>query len=485
MEEYSNFKILAVCADVFIHGGRMITKNAPKNKDQSKNWNRINPDTAGIDIGSKSHFVAIPADRDPQHVREFQTFTNSLIDLVNWLKEKKIKSVAMESTGVYWIPVYDLLEQHGFEVLLVNARHIKNVPGRKTDVQDCQWIQQLHSYGLLSGSFRPKDLILKMRVYMRHRAMLIEYGASHIQHMQKALSLMNLQLHNVISDITGSTGMNIIRDIIRGERDPVKLAAHRDGRCKNPETVIRESLIGNYSEEHIFCLRQSVALYDFYAEEIEKCDVEIQKLVEKIESMPQGKKATVKEQPLDKQQSKKTALKRDPHKHGFKFNMAQEMQRVTGVNLTAIPGLNVQTIAVIISEVGVDMNKWKTSKHFAAWLGLCPRNKISGGKILSSKTCPSANKAAAALRKSANSLYKADCALGGFFRRMRSRLGAPKAITATAHKLAVILYNMLKNGLEFIETGAKYYEEQYRTKCVKNLRRRANELGFEITPVAV
>lgn len=461
----------------------MITKNVPKNKDQSKNLTCINPDTAGIDIGSKSHFVAIPRDKDQQYVREFQTFTNDLINLVNWLKEKNIKSVAMESTGVYWIPVYDLLEQHGFEVLLVNARHIKNVPGRKTDVQDCQWIQQLHSYGLLSGSFRPKDLILKMRVYMRQRATLIEYGASHIQHMQKALCLMNLQLHNVISDITGATGMNIIRDIVNGERDPVKLANHRDGRCKNSEEIIQESLIGNYTEEHVFCLKQSLALYDFYAAEIGKCDAEIKQLIEKMESIAQNQKEVAKEKPLDHQQSKKPAPKRDPHKHGFKFDMAKEMQRITGVDLTAVPGLNVQTIAVVISEIGTDMSKWKTSKHFASWLGLCPRNKISGGKILSSKTCPSANKAAAALRKSANSLYRADCALGGFFRRMRSRLGAPKAITATAHKLAVILYNMLKDGLEFIETGAKYYEEQYRHKCVKNLHRRANELGFAIIPL--
>jgi len=412
----------------------MLAKNMHKEKKQSK-IKCIHPDTAGIDIGSKSHFVAIPEGRDPQHVREFPTFTNSLIDLVNWLKKHGIKSVAMESTGVYWIPIYDLLEQHGFEVLLVNARHIKNVPGRKTDVQDCQWIQQLHSYGLLSGSFRPKDLMLTMRTYMRQRATLIEYSASHIQHMQKALSLMNLQLHNVISDITGITGMSIIRDIIAGERDPVKLARHRDGRCKNSEKIIQESLIGNYTDEHIFCLKQSLALYDFYAEEIAKCDVEIKRVIEKMESMTtSGKKAA---KSLNNPQP---APKKDRKKHAFHFNMSEQLKRITGVDLTAIPGLNVQTIAVVISEIGVDMSKWRTSKHFAAWLGLCPRNKISGGKILKSRTCPSANRAAAALRKSANSLYKADCALGGFFRRMRSRLGAPKAITATAHKLAVILY---------------------------------------------
>ena len=462
----------------------METRNRLHKNHETEKLNCINPDTAGIDIGAKAHLVAIPEGRDEKHVREFPAFTSSILELVEWLKAMRIKSVAMESTGVYWIPLYELLEDHGFEVLLVNARHIKNVPGRKSDVQDCQWIQQLHSYGLLRGSFRPKELMLTMRTLMRQRATLIECNSSNILRMQKALSLMNIQIHNVLSDITGVTGMKIIRDILRGERDPVKLAAHRDGRCKNPEDVIRESLVGTYRAEHIFCLRQSVALYDAYLIEIEKCDIEIQKLLTEMESRdkPKRRKTLVKEDSSEQGCSKK-AVKKDRLKHKFNFDMTAELQRIIGLDLTLIPGMNVQTIAVLLSEIGLDMGKWKSSKHFASWLGLCPRNRISGGKVLSSRTCPNANKAAAALRKCANSLYRANCALGAFFRRMRSRLGAPKAITATAHKLAVTLYNMLSKGVEFIESGVEYYEERYRNRCIKNLKQKAKELGFEISPL--
>lgn len=431
----------------------------------------INVNAAGIDIGSKSHFVAIPEGRDDQHVREFPTFTNSLIQLVNWLKEVGITTVAMESTGVYWIPVYDMLEMHGFEVLLVNARHIKNVPGRKTDVLDCQWIQQLHSYGLLRGSFRPKEQILKLRTYMRHRATLIEYASSHVQHIQKSLYLMNVQLNNAIRDVMGVTGMRIIRAIINGERDPAKLAQYRDPNCKNSEEVIRESLVGNYQEEHMFCLKQALELYDDYALKIAACDQQIQEIVSEMES-------------LSDKEEKIAPKKAQTKKHAFLFNMHQELVRITGVDLTAIPGLNVQSIAKIISEIGVDMTRWDTSKQFAAWLGLCPGNKVSGGKRLSGKTAPSANKAAAALRIGANALRFSDSALGAFFRRLSHRLGAAKAITATAHKLAVILYNMIKMGQEYIESGAKYYEEQYKDRCIRNLEKKAAQFGFTLVPVS-
>ena len=431
----------------------------------------INVNAAGIDIGSKSHFVAIPEGRDDHTVREFSTFTNNLIELVSWLKKTDITTVAMESTGVYWIPVYDMLEKEGFEVLLVNARHIKNVPGRKTDVIDCQWIQQLHSYGLLRGSFRPKEKMLQMRTLMRHRSTLIEYAAAHIQHIQKALSLMNVQLKNVIRDLTGVTGMKIIRSIVEGERDPAVLAQYRDARCKSSEEIIRESLIGNYQEEHMFCLRQALDLYDHYSLKIAECDQEIEKIVASMDSViDKGRK----------EPNKTTIQKRIPKKHGFAFDMHQELVRVTGVDLTQIPSLNVHTVSKIISEIGVDMSKWETSKQFAAWLGLCPGNKVSGGKRLSGKTSPSANKAAAALRMAANSLRLSDTALGAFFRRLSSRLGAAKAITAAAHKLAVILYNMLKTGAEYMESGARYYEEQYRDRCIRSLEKRAKLFGFTL-----
>jgi transposase len=448
------------------------SKVPPGNKKSKKTepLDYINVNAAGIDIGSKSHFVAIPEGHDDQCVREFQTFTNSLINLVNWLKKIGITTVAMESTGVYWIPVYDMLEEQGFEVLLVNARHIKNVPGRKTDVMDCQWIQQLHSYGLLRGSFRPKEYILKMRTLMRHRSVLIDYAASHVQHIQKSLYLMNVQLRNVIRDVMGVTGMKIIRAIIGGERDPVKLAKYRDPNCKNSEEVIQESLIGNYKEEHMFCLKQALELYDFYSQKVSECDQEIKIIMDKIES-------------LSDKEKKISKIKRQSKKHEFAFDMHEELLRITGVDLTAIPGLNVQSVAKIISETGVDMSKWETSKQFAAWLGLCPGNKISGGKRLSGKTVPSSNKAAGALRMGANALRLTDTSLGAFFRRLSSRLGVAKTITAAAHKLAVILYNMLKTGQEYKESGAQYYEKAHRERCVRNLEKRAKQLGYTIEPL--
>jgi transposase len=455
----------------------MIPKNTKKSKATKTRTKKaanlealdyINVNAAGIDIGSKSHFVAVPVGRDTEHVREFQTFTNSLIELVNWLKKLKITTVAMESTGVYWIPVYDMLEANGFKVLLVNARHIKNVPGRKTDVLDCQWIQQLHSYGLLRGSFRPIDQILKMRTFMRHRAKLIEYAASHIQHMQKSLYLMNIQLNNVIRDVTGVTGMKIIREIVNGERDTAKLAQYRDPCCRRSEEDIRASLIGNYQEDHMFCLAQALQLYDFYSLKISECDGQIEKVMSEMETLSDKENVTPR--------------KPGTKKHAFSFDMHEELIRIAGVNLTAIPGLNVQSVSKIISEIGVDMNQWKTSKQFAAWLGLCPGNKVSGGKRLSGKTAPSANKAAASFRVGANALRFSDSALGAFFRRLNSRLSAAKAITAGAHKLAVIFYNMLKTGEEYIESGAQYYEERYKDRCIKNLERKATQLGFVLVP---
>lgn len=448
----------------------MVSKFYKKSKASSslEKLDYININAAGIDIGSKSHYVAIPEGRDQHHVREFSTFTNSLHELVAWLKKTGITTVAMESTGVFWIPVYDLLEENGFEVILVNARHIKNVPGRKTDVLDCQWIQQLHSYGLLKGSFRPKEKILKMRTLMRHRAMLVDYAASHIQHAQKCLTLMNIQLNNVIRDITGVTGLQIIRAIVSGERDPNKLAQFRDPRCKNPEEIIRESLIGNYREEHILCLKQSLSLYDHYFLQIKECDAAIEEIMAEMEALSD--------------QEKITKSKRSTNKHQFSFDMNKELIKITGVDLTAIPSLNTITVAKIISEIGTDMNQWQTSKQFASWLALCPGNKVSGGKRLSGRTSPSANRAAAALRMAASTLRQSDSALGAYYRRMRMRLGAPKAITAAAHKLAVILYHMLKDKKEYLESGAQYYEEQYRNRCIRNLQRRAEQLGFTVIP---
>lgn len=425
----------------------------------------INPNAAGIDIGSFSHFVAIPEGRDKEIVKEFKSYTSDLNNLAIWLKKCKIDTVAMESTGVYWIPLYELLEKKGFKVLLVNARHIKNVPGRKTDVLDCQWIQQLHSYGLLQAAFRPNKIIAKLRSYIRQRSMLIEYSSSHIQHMQKALSLMNIQLHNVINDLTGSTGLAIIRDIIAGERDPVKLSKHRHSRCKNSKEIIRKSLEGHYQEEHVFALKQALELYDYYNSKIEECNSQIKELVNSMESQT--------DQDLKK-------AKNNNRKHNYNFDVQSELERVIGVNIIEIPGINDALALKIISEIGIDMTLWKSAKHFASWLGLCPGNKISGGKRLSGKTKPSANKAAQSLRMAAYTLFNSKSYLGAYLRRLRARLGSPKAITATAHKLAVILYAMIKNKKPFKDMGAEYYEKKYRDKMIKNLKRKAMDLGFAI-----
>jgi len=428
----------------------------------------INLNAAGIDIGSRSHFVAVPADRDAQPVQEFPSFTPDLERLADWLTECGITTVAMESTGVYWIPLFELLESRGFDVKLVNAHHIKNVPGRKTDVADCQWIQQLHTFGLLSGSFRPDDDICVLRAFMRQRANLVRYCGSHIQHMQKALNLMNIQLHHVISDLTGVTGMTIIRAIIAGERDPQVLAENRDSRCKEPIEVILKSLQGNWREEHLFSLRQAVELFDVYQQKIEDCDQQIAQILDGLD--PQ----TDEEAP---QPLRKAPIARNTPD----INLHERLFHIAGVDLTRIDGLNPHTILKIFSETGSDMSRWPSAKHFASWLGLCPGNHVSGGKQTGkSNTIPSANRAAAAFRIAARSLANSQSALGGFYRRQKSRLGAPKAITAAAHKQATIFYTMLKNKTPYDAPEANYYEEQYQKRVMANLKKRANLMGFDL-----
>jgi transposase len=445
-------------------------KSKKKEVKLPKHLEHINRMAAGIDIGSKSHFVAIPEGCDDVCVREFKSFTTDLFELANWLEKCEIKTIAMESTGVYWIPLYELLESRGFEVRLVDARHVKNVSGRKTDVLDCQWLQQLHTYGLLNGAFRPTEQICVLRSYLRQRSMLVQQAATHIQHMQKSLSQMNLQLHNVISDITGMTGMRIIRAIVNGERDSKLLANYRDRRCKNSLEIIEKSLTGNYRDEHIFTLKQALELYDIYQSKIEICDDEIEKQLLKFESQKE----------LTKEESEKNYAKNKKTKNSPSFNLHEHLIRITGIDLTAVPGIDAHNGLKIISEIGLDFSRWKTSKQFASWLGLCPENKVSGGKQLSSKTKRAKNRAASILRMAASSLYRNDSALGAFFRRLKSRVGTPKAITATAHKLAIIIFNMLKNGIEYIETGQDYYEERYRDRLISSLHTRAKALGFSL-----
>lgn len=436
----------------------------------SSHLEQVNLFSAGIDIGSQSHYVAVPIELDSEPVREYACFTGDLNRMVDWLVEIGIQTVAMESTGVYWIPVFEILEERGLVVLLVNARHVKNVPGRKSDVQDCQWLQQLHTYGLLEGAFRPPEETVALRTYMRQRESLVQRASDHIRHMQKALRQMNLLLENVVSDINGVTGIKIIRAILAGERDAATLAKFRDNRCRRDEKTIAASLEGHYREEQLFALKQSVELYDFYQHQIAHCDVAIQTQLDRMDS--RGDKD-------DLPPRKKRKSKGSPD-----FDVRSEFYRMSGVDLTRIDGLNEISLLKILSETGVDITPWPTEKHFSSWLGLSPGNKITGGKILTSKTKPSANRAAAAFRMAAFSLLNSKSALGAYCRRQRARLGAPKAITATAHKLARTFYSMLKNGTEYVDQGQEYYEKQYRERVTKNLKKRATSLGFDLVPSA-
>lgn len=445
-----------------------------QNNSQSKNQNTIsllNPDTAGIDIGSSFHFVAVPSDRDDKPVRQFNSFTEDLHQLADWLTHCRIKSVAMESTSVYWIPLFEILESRGFEVCLVNARHVKNVPGKKSDVLDCQWLQQLHSYGLLRPSFRPDKIICELRSYMRQREILIQYASHHIQHMQKALSLMNIQLINVVEDITGVTGMNIIRAIIAGESCSEKLSSYRDPRCRKSKETIAKSLRGNYVNEHIFSLKQAVELYDIYQVKISECDREVENLLNSMTPNSQEEK------------KRSSAKKRKRKNNELYFDANVYLNHLTQVDLTEIPGLNMHSVLRIISEIGLDMGKWTTEKHFGSWLGLAPGSKISGGKRLSSKTKPSANRAANMLRIAASTLHHSQSALGAFLRRMKTKIGAPKAITATAYKIARIIYSMLKYKIEYKDTGQDYYDKQFKERTIKNMNKRAKALGFHLIPI--
>jgi transposase len=450
------------------HGRRK--KSAPQQKSDSGLFPIINNNAAGIDIGSEEHWVAVPEGRDENPVRSFGCFTADLHAMARWLTTCGVTTVAMESTGVYWIPAYQILEEHGFEVKLVNARHVKNVPGRKSDVSDCQWLQRLHTYGLLSGSFRPNDQICVLRSYWRHRTNLVRYASDHIQHMQKALTQMNLHLHKVLSNVTGVTGMNIIRAIIAGERDPKKLALMRERGVKNTPEAIAKALEGDYREEHLFALKQAVELYDFYHRQIEACDLEIERHLRTFEV-----KVDPALQPLPppKRKGKK------PIANQSFVDLRTELYRVSGIDFTQIPGLDALTVQTILSEIGLDPGMFPTEKRFVSWLGLCPNNRITGGKVKSSATRKTANRAAGAFRMAAQALAGSNSGLGGFYRRIRARLGAPKAVTATAHKLARIFYRMWTTGQAYADLGSDFYENRYKERVLRNITKRARELGYD------
>jgi len=378
----------------------------------------------------------------------------------------------LESTGVYWIPLFEVLDRHGFEVKLVDARHVKNVSGRKSDVLDCQWLQKLHTYGLLAGAFRPPDEICVLRSYLRQRAMLTQTASMHIQHMQKALQQMNLLLHNVVTDITGETGMKIIKAILDGERDPRVLASNRHERCKHSSATIAKSLVGNFREEHLFALRQAVDLFEIYQAKIGDCEAAIVKQLEKQPNVSD-------DEPPPRE---RYVQPRDRLRGGV--DVRELLFKKSGVDLFAIPGLAADHLLTLASEVGFDMTPWKTEKHFSSWLGVCPGTKRSGGKMLDSKTKRNPNRAAQAFRMAAASLSRSQTALGAFYRRIKARSSGSQAITATAHKLARIYYAMLTKGSSYVELGQQAYEQHYKQRRIAHLEMQAKSLGFQLVPCA-
>lgn len=429
----------------------------------------VHSNAAGIDVGSRQHFVAVPADRDPRPVRSFGCFTPDLHAMAQWLKQCGIDTVAMESTGVYWIPVAQILEQYGIEVLLVDARHVKHLPGRKSDVKDCQWIQQLHGFGLLSGAFRPNKDFCVLRSYWRQRQGLVDLCGRQINLIHKALEQMNIQLHKVLSDVTGVTGTAIIRAIAGGVHDPVELARIKHPKIKGSDEDILKALSGNYRKEHVFALKQALDIYDFYQQKLMECDHEIEAFMSTIPS----KTHEPSENP-----SNSRRRKNQPY-----FDLHSHLIRITGVDLTSIDGLDTLTVETIISECGCDMSRFPSEKNYTSWLNLSPNHEITGGKIKRRKTKKGLNRAAVAYRMAAQSLHRSNSALGAFYRRMRSRLGAPKAITATARKLACIVYRMLRFGTKYVDQGQKAYEEKFKEQTIQFLKKRALTLGYGLIPL--
>jgi len=429
----------------------------------------IHERAAGIDIGSRFHVVAVAPNLTDEPIQTFQAFTGDIERMADWLVAVGVRTVAMESTGVYWVPVYEVLESRGIDVVLTNAREARAVPGRKSDVNDAQWLQRLHACGLLRASFRPGREIAALRVYLRQRERLLDYAAAHIQHMQKALTFMNLQLHHVVSDITGVTGMRIVRAIVNGQRDPQVLATMRDVRCKATVQTVEAALVGNYQPEHVFALAQAVALYDFYQACVAECDIEIERslVVLNADKLPPA-----------------TALPKARHRtkqpNEVNFDVRAVLYQLTGRDLTQIHGIGPYLALRLIAECGTDLSKWRTAKHFTSWLTLSPGCKISGGKVLSAHTRKTTNRVAAHLRLAAVTVGRTSTALGAFYRRLAARIGKAKAVTATARKIAVLFYNAMRFGMEYQDPGAEHYESKYRERVLKNLHRRAAEFGYTL-----
>ena len=439
-------------------------------------WDMINPNAAGIDVHSEQMWVCVPADRAELNVRQFGAYTEDLYAIADFLSDCRITSVAMESTGVYWIPLYQVLEERGFTVCLTNARHLKNIAGRpKTDNLDCQWIQRLHSYGFLKPSFRPDDEICRIRTIQRHRGTLVHEASRHIQHMQKALDQMNLKLSKVLTDITGVSGMRIIEHILKGERNPKLLATFRDHRCQCSEEEIAKALTGDYREEHLFVLRQALEGYQFVHKQIQHCDREIEARLKAID-----KQVDANQTPPPARVKRGTS--RTPKKMRFDNDGRTLLYECFGTDVTAIPGIDLSNGCGLFSELGSDLSAWKSGSQFVSWLGYSPAENSSGGKVKSSKTNKVNNRASQIFRLAAKSAGRSKTALGAFYRRLKARIGAPKALVATARKLALIFYQMVTKREPYREAGEAAYTQQQKDRSIKRLKRQAKQLGFVLTP---
>jgi transposase len=448
----------------------------------------VHPNAAGIDIGNESHFVSVPPGQDQEPVREFGSWTADLQRMAEWLKSCGVRTVAMQSTGVYWIAVYDVLEQAGFEVYLVNARGTKNLPGRKSDVQECQWLRKLHTYGLLRKSFRPPEEIRAVRTIWRLRDRLVKDAGRAVQHIQKALTTMNIQLANAISDVSGVTGMNIVRAILQGQRDPRELAKMRDSRIQASEEEIAHSLEGNWQDDVLFELQQVVDAYDFHRKQVVACDTQLQKYMAALPSRePVGKT----EPPVEAANSKQSAKQRKKLKANRKtkdnrpsFDLGTELARLMGVDLRIIDGIDLMTAQVLYSELGADLSAWPTEGHFTSWLELVPRRDVSGGKVIKQQKRPSKNRVATAFRNAAQSLVRSDSYLGARYRHLTARLGGLKGVKAMARYLACLVYRLLTKGPGWVDRGAAYYENRRRERDLVHLHRKAAAMGMQLVPNA-
>jgi transposase len=439
-----------------------------------RSLSQVNAHAAGIDIGAEEIVVCVPGPQNTQLVKTFGNYTADLQAIGRWMQEHGVETVAMESTGVYWIPLFEELERQGFVCLLISSRSLRRVAGRKSDISDAQWIQTLHTYGLLEGSFRPQADLVALRTLLRHRSQLVEHRSPHVLHMQKALLQMNVQLSQAVTDVTGLTGQKILRAILAGERDPQSLAALREPGCKKSADEIGKALTGTWREEHLFVLKQSLLLYDFYTEQIQACDLEIERLYGMTRPDWEAGEVT----PLPRRK-KNSHSKNVPHNAE---EVRKHLKRISGVDLSLVDGFGVSLAQTVIMEVGTDMSKFPDEKHFCSWLGLAPKHEISGGKVLKNSTLKTKNRAGQAFRLAAQSVKQAECVFGLFYRRLRARLGPSQATVATAHAIARVVYRMLKYQVEYDPLNVNEYQRQYEAQQIKYLKKRAAKFGFQLIP---